>query len=317
MATVPESERPPSDGTAAPPAPEPPYVYIARALQSGTVIPFLGAGASLASRREGDTWTPASDFLPKTAELAAYLDQVSGYPPSPDDLSRVAQYFDVVTGRAGLDETLREIFSKSYAPTAVHHHLAQFTNILIVTTNYDTLLEQAFGSKPHHLVVYNASAPNLLLWEHGADTPKTLTGQNDFPPLGDVPVIFKMHGAPDRRHSERDSYVITEEDYLEFLTRMQSHQAVPLTYAEHFRRSHFLFLGYGLGDWNLRVILHKIWKDRVRPATAGISNPTKPRASWAIQHRVRELEQQFWSLRGLSIYEMSIEQFVQKLAESR
>ena len=38
------------------------------------------------------------------------------------------------------------------------------------------------------------------------------------------------------------------------------------------RNSHFLFLGYGMRDWNLRVILHHIWSQQVRKM-----------GSWAIE----------------------------------
>jgi hypothetical protein len=76
-----------------------------------------------------------------------------------------------------------------------------------------------------------------------------------------------MHGNADATDQERDSYVITEDDYVEFLSRMASQTALPATFAEPFRKSHFLFLGYGLRDWNLRVVLHKIWKTWPNRAT--------------------------------------------------
>jgi hypothetical protein len=322
---MPENAQPATPGGgAAPSIAEPPYAYIRNALTAGRVIPFLGAGASLVGREANDTWkSPVDGFPPKTNELASYLDLNSGYPSSePEDLTRVAQYFDAVTGRAGLEDTLRTIFSKAYTPSSVHRYFTTFTNILIVTTNYDTLLEQAFGETPHHVVVYNAAEPNLLLWEHGASAPTILTGQESaFPGLGKVPIIFKMHGAPDPRDPERDSYVITEDDYLEFLSRMQSQRAIPLMFAERFRRSHFLFLGYGLKDWNLRVILHRIWRDRALPApetdeAGGVAVRPKRRASWAIQATVQALEQQFWSKRDLSIYRMTVDDFIARLQHS-
>ena len=260
--------------------------------------------------------SPDAAFLPRAAELADYLERLSGYPSTgPDDLMQVAQYLDGVAGRGGLDDTLRSIFSKAYTPNPVHHFLAEFTNLLIVTTNYDTLLEQAFGSKPHHVLVYNAGAPNLLLWEHGAATPTKLTGSElEFPGLGEIPIIFKMHGAPDPHDFDRDSYVITDDDYLEFLVRMQTHQAIPLAFAEPFRRRHFLFLGYGLRDWNLRVILHKIWRDRARPQSDAES-AIRPRAAWAVQDQVQPLEEDFWRGRGLSLYEMTVDQFIENLRQ--
>ena len=116
-------------------------------------------------------------------------------------------------------------------------------------------------------------------------------------------VIFKMHGAPDPADEERDSYVITEDDYVEFLARLANQTAIPACFAEPFRRRHFLFLGYGLKDWNLRVILYQVWKEW----------PRRRYASWAIQHQTEALEREFWSRKQLSIYEMTIADFLARL----
>jgi hypothetical protein len=50
-----------------------------------------------------------------------------------------------------------------------------------------------------------------------------------------------MHGAADRHNPDHDSYLITEDDYVEFLARMTSRTAIPDAFGEPFRRSHFLF----------------------------------------------------------------------------
>ena len=37
---------------------------------------------------------------------------------------------------------------------------------------------------------------------------------------------------------------------------------MPVSLAAKLRRSHFLFLGYDMADWNLRLILNRIWGER-------------------------------------------------------
>ena len=103
---------------------------------------------------------------------------------------------------------------------------------------------------------------------------------------------------------ESDQYVITEDDYIDFLTRMTKKKAVPAIFAEPFQTRHFLFLGYSLSDWNLRVVLNRIEKDLRR--RKGIK-------SWAIQYKPSRLEQRFWQERGVEVYDMTIEEFVTKL----
>lgn len=118
------------------------------------------------------------------------------------------------------------------------------------------------------------SGDQLLWWPYGATQPIKVTPNKLDLDLNERTVIYKMHGAVDRKQPERDSYVITEDDYIDFLARMTKNKAVPAIFAELFQRRHFLFLGYGLNDSNLRVVLNRIEKDLRRPK--GIT-------SWAIQ----------------------------------
>ena len=84
-------------------------------------------------------------FLPKASELADYLDRRSGFPSlEPVELTRVAQYFDGVAGRGGLDDELHSVFGQRFTPSALHYYLTTFEKLLIITTNYDELIETAF-----------------------------------------------------------------------------------------------------------------------------------------------------------------------------
>jgi SIR2-like domain len=285
--------------------PEPPYKFILDRLQKGKVIPFLGAGASLVGRTASAGWSaPDADFLPGATELSTYLVDKIGYPASDLELTRVAQYFDVVGGPAGLGDELHEIFAKPYACGDLHDFLAGLPCPVIVTTNYDDLIEDAFRKRgrPFHRVVYRTGQTTFFVWEYGQGAPKEVHPNEMDLALGEVPVIFKMHGAADTADKDRDSYVITEDNYVEFLARIGQQSAIPAVIAECFRASHFLFLGYGLKDWNLRVILHEIWRKWPRK-----------HGSWAIQHKPAQLEYQFWLKRDLNIYEVSIDDFLAKL----
>ncbi len=299
------SGSPPASPT---PQMEPPFELIRDGLQKGKVIPFIGSGASLVGRPMGEEWkSPQCGFLPKASELADYLDRRSGFPSlEPVELTRVAQYFDGVAGRGGLDDELHSVFGQRYAPSPLHYYLTTFERLLIITTNYDELIETAFKERgrPFHVVVYKTGSPTFLFWKHGCKEPQEVVANEFDLVLDEAAVIFKMHGAVDPHDSQRDSYVITEDDYVEFLARMADKTAIPAVFTEPIRKRHFLFLGYGLRDWNLRVILHKIWKDY-----------TRRYASWAIQHQAQPLERVFWSRRDLTIYEMTIDDFLSKLQQ--
>ena len=76
-------------------------------------------------------------------------------------------------------------------------------------------------------------------------------------------MILKLHGRVERTPArEWESFVVTEDDYIDYLAQTEIAAAVPVALAAKLRRSHFLFLGYTMADWNLRVILHRLWGDQ-------------------------------------------------------
>ena len=102
-------------------------------------------------------------------------------------------------------------------------------------------------------------------------------------------VVLKIHGAIDRMDAERDSFVITEDHYIDYLTKTDL-KRVPVMLAKTLRTTSFLFLGYSLSDWNMRAFMHRIWEQRV-----------VRRSAWSIQLGASELES-----REIDIYNISL-----------
>jgi len=113
-------------------------------------------------------------------------------------------------------------------------------------------------------------------------------------------VLLKLHGAvdpfPDR---EWESFVITEDDYIDYLGRSDLVSAVPVALAAHLRRSHFLFIGYEMVDWNLRLVMHRVWGDR----------PLAYR-SWALDPEPSALEQAFWRRFDVDVLDVDPDEYV-------
>jgi SIR2-like domain len=263
------------------------------------------------------------DYLPSGGELAGFLAEYFGYPGDEgggsSDLARVSQYASVLLGSGPLYEELHQLFDADYPPTELHLFLAQLPALqrerlgkahyqLIVTTNYDDALERAFRAEgePYDVVTYVAEGEHrgkFLHWPH-EEEPRLIEKPNEYTGLAldERTAILKMHGAIDRRDSERDSFVITEDHYIDYLTRTDISNLVPVLLAARLRKSHFLFLGYSMRDWNLRVILHRIWGEQ-----------RLSYKSWAIQLEPEPIEQEFWNKRGVDILQVSLEDYVENL----
>jgi len=300
---------------------------VTRRLREGKVIPFLGAGTNLCGRPDNADWRTGK-YLPSGHELASYLAENYAYPEDEAlDLLRVSQYVQAVTGGPALYEELHDVFTREYVPTALHELLAALPAAirawreqgfgarqqLIVTTNYDDALERAFQAahEPFDLVTYQAKGPDRGKFLHVPpegdalliDQPNRYRGLS----LDRRPVILKIHGAVNRTDGDRDSYVITEDHYIEYLAQTDIANIIPAALMAVMNESHFLFLGYSLRDWNLRVILQRIW---------GRQPFDEKYTSWAIRKDPSRLEERLWRTRNVDSLDIDLDGYVRALREA-
>jgi hypothetical protein len=250
-----------------------------------------------------ELWDPRDQrYLPSGMQLAQHLAARFDYPfeqveetpdalgsPKPklsdkDDLPRVSQYVADVRSPGSLYENLHKVFNADYPPTTIHRFVAALASVvrplLVLTTNYDDVLERTYKAAglEYRLITYVADSPLQYRgrfmhshWRPGAidstDEPKPIDNKRnkcaDLLTDG-LPVIAKIHGTVRRGSSfGEDSYVITESDFVEYLTDSDAWNVLPSPIRAKVKESHLLFLGYGLHDWNLRVMLHRAWSQQV------------------------------------------------------
>ncbi len=291
-------------------------------LKRGAVVPFLGAGANLSGGPGGD-WQLGGSRLPSGRELARYLaDEFLPPTPNPLHLERVALDIAIDPGEAVLYDVLREVFDADYPPTHLHHLLARMPAVLrdkgwraldvIVTTNYDDSLERAFLDQgvECHVLSYIARGRDSGRFAHfppgGGDAVVIDDpGSYEMPEDEDgrlPPTVVKLHGAVDRFAGEHDSFVITEDHYIEYLAMGDIVPQLPAAIRARLARSHFLFLGYSLADWNVRAVLHRLWRAQ-----------NGERKSWSIQLGVDPLQVKAWDQRRVEVIEIDIGDYVAEL----
>jgi hypothetical protein len=292
-----------------------PYGVIRQALEEGRVIPFLGAGASLGYRPEPPAWKKGeSRFLPTAWELACHLATMSNLAPElPRELPAIAQYYAAeAAGRQGLHRELHAIFDDDYSVPPLHTMLAGIdAPLLIVTTNYDDLVERAFAGREYDLVIHKTGTSRVLWRPHGRDADEVGVQQLNID-MSSTTVVYKLHGSVERSkpgengEASLGDYLITEGDYLDFLVGMTRSRVIPRSIGEAFRRRHFLFLGYGLRDWNIRIILSQLERGLQQKRRTNL-------LSWAIDANPSPLDRRFWKDRGIEVYKETIEDFVKGL----
>jgi len=301
----------------APPPDQRHYEAVARYMaDEGTVVPVLGA------RVFGS--------LPDADEVAAQLAQRFELEPGPLELPRVAQAIYVLSGRPDLLRTLRRILTPQRDPNEVHRFLARLPQQLerfglpiryqmIVTTNYDSGLEQAFEDEqePYDLAVYVGAGEDRGKFVHFPfdrdpeliSVPNRYTG---FPidDFGDLErsVIVKVHGgvfASADAERWKETFVVTEDQYIDYLSGAAIESLVPVQILAKLTESHCLFLGYAMRDWTLRVFLKRIWRGEALGSR-----------SWAIERRPDALEKDFWTNLKVECFAASLDEYVKQLSQA-
>jgi hypothetical protein len=139
----------------------------------------------------------------------------------------------------------------TFAPPIALRQLAQITDFdLFVTTTFDPLLEQAInaerfgGAQSTEVIAY---VPNRV-----ADLPSEREQLQR-------PVVYHMFG----RCSASPTYVISDEDILEFVCALQSEHLTPEKLFHELEHSHLLIIGSNFSNWLARMFLRMAKRRRL------------------------------------------------------
>ena len=206
-------------------------------------------------------------------ELAAGLAERFSYPGDAAELTRVSQYVATMQGSGPLWDELHALLRARRAADTVHRFFASLPPLLrergaphqlIVTTSYDLALEQALrdAGEEFDVVSYIASGRHRGRFCHlapdGTASPIELPEHVRLGALaGAAHVILKLHGRFDPLARSANGRASSSRRTTTSST-WRSRTSRPRCRSGSRRgssRSHFLFLGYHVADWNLRVVL--------------------------------------------------------------
>jgi hypothetical protein len=238
----------------------------------------------------------------------------------PTDLPRVAEYVAVTWGAGALHEALHALHDRDEIALPVHHALARVARALeaagrpcpvILTSSFGDGLEQAMRASgvEYDLVAYLATnewrGRFLHIAPGGAACLIELpNAYGDLVP-GLRTVIIKILGYVDRLPERAwESFVVSEDDHIEYLAEGDMKRMLPVTVSAHLRRSHFLFLGYPPRFWSQRVFLQRLLG----------SEPVSFR-SWAVDHAPEKMDDELWRRRRIDSVLCSPTRFTERLAD--
>jgi len=312
-------------------APEFPYRMVRARLYEGRIVPFLGAGVPL-SARPRDASSPGGNkaYLPSHREIKELLARECDFPPSEleaSDIAEVASFFAYKLGRESLDALLHETLGRTDStPSATHRFLAEVgksiaglrrkpsaahERLLIMTTNYDTLMEQALAEAGvrHDVVAYVQHHPaakgKFGVLRYRAKEPEFVEASDlDF--LSQV-CVYRLNGPLILRGQRVGSYAITEEDQIDWLMGIESKRsALPPFVLSKLHRTHLLSLGHSARDWSQRALLRTLVDRKLSGKFM----------SWAVALNPAPLSVMTWQRYKVEVFNLHLNEWAARMHEA-
>lgn len=244
-------------------------------LRSGQCILVLGPDIPAYKSGQGDAAQIDSQISYTDAlkdQLAAELAEDGRCGIAATNLAGVAQQYEDADGfGAGMLRTQSAEFyaSSQLEPSITHGEIATFPFSLILSTCHDQLLEIAFKSV--------GKSPIINRYNLRGDRQEN----PEFMMSGSIesPLIYHLFGY----FKEPQSLVISENDLLDFLLAVISgNPPLPNCLRRALQRSgtSFLFMGFGIRHWYLRVLLKALVRGLSIGRSGGSSVAIEPLLHW-------------------------------------
>jgi hypothetical protein len=249
------------------------------------------------------------------------------------NLRYICQYYMLKDGLEIFYDDLYEILEKlrpSYQPSSLHQFLAKLPHFmlahnaprrspglpfqLIVTTNYDDMLEQAFtkANQPFDVVFYIADGFEKGSFKHkpyGGEAQQIGRQDSERLPLPSYsgqarPIILKLFGT---WQEALEDYFVTTEQQIAYLINILE-QKLPTALLKTLKQNRILFMGFSPNDSDLQFLMNAIWKE----------NRLHKKPCLFHQARLGQLERELWQHRNVDLLEMppSVDDLVAQLWEA-
>ena len=245
---------------------------IRAAIRSGSLIPYLGAGALEGVMEEGSG-------LPIPADSdSLILAMNDGKPMAPRlmyEFPRAAMNLENKKGRKFIERFLTRTYGeRQWSTSALHQWLADCQAPYIIDCNRDTQLQQRYRDRDHLLILGTArlmgSSFRFRLYEYrvGGEYREIDQQQVDT----SLPVLFKPMGSP----IPEAVYIASDADYVDYITELMGGFAIPAFLKDYRLGKQYLFMGMRFQRDTERMVMSDITWGAAEPVSgwALISDPT-------------------------------------------
>lgn len=223
---------------------------IARQLESGSVVPYLGPEMlSLCA----DVPVPVTPLA-----LAGFMTAKVSVPHKiRQRLTQAAQFIENFKHRKSVVQLMDEAFAQAPEPSALHRALAASAAPLWVDTWYDDTFPRALSqARPAGGWLQSQGLSQSEHFGQWTGTYAADGSPHDGPLPAGAALLYKPLGG----HAPASNYLVSDSDYVEVLTEIDIQTPIPAEVQARRSGRHFLFLGCRFDDQLTRSFARQIMK---------------------------------------------------------
>ena len=178
--------------------------------------------------------------------------------------------------------------------------LGRDPNVMIMTTNYDTMTEAAFAAaqEPYHLFMYNADGLYAGRFLHRRPDGREFAIRTPaaIRKALDAPAIVKLNGGIDPLERFPATFAVASSDFEQLAVRLPD--VLPQIVWNALKTRSLLFLGHGLGEPDVKSLLRRRKRDHAPD-------------SWAVQRS--PADSWFWQANGVKLIDAEVDVYLARL----
>jgi len=211
---------------------------IKKEIRNQTTIPYFGLGVfEGATTKEGEALPYDSDSL-----ILAMNGGRAMAPRLMYEYSRAAMHLEQRRGVDYMVQLINHIYTKPFDPTPLHKAIADMSPRYIIDTNRDTKFQELLAYTPHCLIIGKSRIMGndyrYEIYEYDVENQKYFQVDDEVLESAEK-ILFKPMGSP----LPVPSFVISDADYVDWLTEAMGGYAVPKVLKTYRKAKKYLFLG--------------------------------------------------------------------------
>lgn len=229
---------------------------IKKEIRNQTTVPYFGLGIFQ------DTLTKEGEQMPYDSD-SMILKLNDGRPMSQRlmfEYSRAAMHLEERRGVNYITQLVNHLYTKNFEPTPLQKAVIDMAPRYIVDTNRDTKIQELLAFEPHCLILGKArlmaDKNRYETYEYDVENKKYFLVEDEVLDNAQK-ILFKPMGSP----LPEPSFVISDADYVDWLTEAMGGFALPPILKSFRKTKKYLFLGTSFDRDTDRMVANEITMD--------------------------------------------------------